>query len=93
MGLGTRTNIYAGVLKMKSEDDDDFGGYGTSQEVKVVLKVLGSGHRDISLVRPDLFIFSFCLFVPITLSCTFKFKSLSSPKSNDISNLANPRDI
>lgn len=49
MGRGTRTNIYAGVLKLKSEDDDDMGGY--SQEVKVVLKVLGSGHRDISLVR------------------------------------------
>uniref|UniRef100_A0A8B9JF73 Tyrosine-protein kinase n=1 Tax=Astyanax mexicanus TaxID=7994 RepID=A0A8B9JF73_ASTMX len=49
LGLGTRTNIYAGVLKMKSEDDDEFGGYGNSQEVKVVLKVLGSGHRDISL--------------------------------------------
>jgi len=49
LGRGTRTNIYAGVLKLKSEDDDDMGGY--SQEVKVVLKVLGSGHRDISLVR------------------------------------------
>uniref|UniRef100_A0A8C1UH22 Tyrosine-protein kinase JAK1 n=1 Tax=Cyprinus carpio TaxID=7962 RepID=A0A8C1UH22_CYPCA len=41
------TNIYAGILKLKTEDDDDMGGY--SQEVKVVLKVLGSGHRDISL--------------------------------------------
>ncbi len=49
LGRGTRTNIYAGVLKLKSEDDDDMGGY--SQEMKVVLKVLGSGHRDISLVR------------------------------------------
>ncbi|RXN35576.1 tyrosine- kinase JAK1 isoform X2 [Labeo rohita] len=47
LGRGTRTNIYAGILKLKSEDDDDMGGY--SQEVKVVLKVLGSGHRDISL--------------------------------------------
>lgn len=47
LGRGTRTNIYAGVLKLKSEDDDDMGGY--SQEMKVVLKVLGSGHRDISL--------------------------------------------
>lgn len=49
LGRGTRTNIYSGVLKLKSEDDDDMGGY--SQEVKVILKVLGSGHRDISLVR------------------------------------------
>uniref|UniRef100_A0A673JIF6 Tyrosine-protein kinase n=1 Tax=Sinocyclocheilus rhinocerous TaxID=307959 RepID=A0A673JIF6_9TELE len=47
LGRGTRTNIYAGVLKLKSEDDEDMGGY--SQEMKVVLKVLGSGHRDISL--------------------------------------------
>uniref|UniRef100_A0A8C2IFQ6 Tyrosine-protein kinase n=1 Tax=Cyprinus carpio TaxID=7962 RepID=A0A8C2IFQ6_CYPCA len=47
LGRGTRTNIYSGVLKLKSEDDDDMGGY--SQEVKVILKVLGSGHRDISL--------------------------------------------
>ncbi|KAJ8277917.1 hypothetical protein GJAV_G00081640 [Gymnothorax javanicus] len=44
LGRGTRTNIYAGVLNMNSEDDAD-----ASQEVKVVLKVLGSGHRDISL--------------------------------------------
>ncbi|CDR00042.1 unnamed protein product, partial [Oncorhynchus mykiss] len=48
LGLGTRTNIYAGVLKVKSEED---AGYYPSQELKVVLKVLGSGHRDISLVR------------------------------------------
>uniref|UniRef100_A0A8K9XDJ4 Tyrosine-protein kinase n=1 Tax=Oncorhynchus mykiss TaxID=8022 RepID=A0A8K9XDJ4_ONCMY len=46
LGLGTRTNIYAGVLKVKSEED---AGYYPSQELKVVLKVLGSGHRDISL--------------------------------------------
>uniref|UniRef100_A0A4W4EQ74 Tyrosine-protein kinase n=1 Tax=Electrophorus electricus TaxID=8005 RepID=A0A4W4EQ74_ELEEL len=49
LGLGTRTNIYAGVLKMKSEDEDDLASYCTSQEVKVVLKVLSPGHRDISL--------------------------------------------
>ncbi|KAJ8279078.1 hypothetical protein COCON_G00061440 [Conger conger] len=42
LGRGTRTNIYAGVLKMNNEDD-------ALQEVKVVLKVLGSSHRDISL--------------------------------------------
>ncbi|KAG9343419.1 hypothetical protein JZ751_013583 [Albula glossodonta] len=36
------------VLKVKSEDDED-DGYFSCQEVKVVLKVLGSSHRDISL--------------------------------------------
>ncbi|KAJ8409417.1 hypothetical protein AAFF_G00228180 [Aldrovandia affinis] len=49
MGRGTRTNIYAGLLKVKSEEDDDDDGYSAGQEVKVVLKVLGSSHRDISL--------------------------------------------
>ncbi|KAJ8392564.1 hypothetical protein AAFF_G00074420 [Aldrovandia affinis] len=47
LGTGTRTNIYAGLFNMKSEGDQD--DYGASQEVKVVLKVLGSDHRDISL--------------------------------------------
>ncbi|KAJ8270270.1 hypothetical protein GJAV_G00112360 [Gymnothorax javanicus] len=46
LGRGTKTDIYAGMLKVKSEEDD---GYNASQELKVVLKVLGSGHRDISL--------------------------------------------
>lgn len=49
LGPGTRTNIYAGVLKLKNEDDEEMGGY--TPEVKVVLKVLGLAHRDISLVR------------------------------------------
>ncbi|XP_072245203.1 tyrosine-protein kinase JAK1 [Leuresthes tenuis] len=48
LGLGTKTNIYAGTLKVKSVDDED-AGYTSFQEFKVVLKVLGSGHRDISL--------------------------------------------
>uniref|UniRef100_A0A7N8X2T7 Tyrosine-protein kinase n=1 Tax=Mastacembelus armatus TaxID=205130 RepID=A0A7N8X2T7_9TELE len=48
LGLGTRTNIYSGTLRVKSEEDEDVG-YSSFQEVKVVLKVLGSGHRDISL--------------------------------------------
>ncbi|KAF3690673.1 Tyrosine-protein kinase JAK1 [Channa argus] len=48
LGLGTRTNIYSGILKVKSEEEEDVG-YLSFQEVKVVLKVLGSGHRDISL--------------------------------------------
>ncbi|XP_041125613.1 tyrosine-protein kinase JAK1 [Polyodon spathula] len=47
LGQGTRTNIYAGILNYKNEDDND--GFYTGKEVKVVLKVLGSGHRDISL--------------------------------------------
>ncbi|TDH08790.1 hypothetical protein EPR50_G00101500 [Perca flavescens] len=48
LGRGTRTNIYSGTLRVKSEEDED-AGYSSFQEVKVVLKVLGSGHRDISL--------------------------------------------
>uniref|UniRef100_A0A8C6U7V4 Tyrosine-protein kinase n=1 Tax=Neogobius melanostomus TaxID=47308 RepID=A0A8C6U7V4_9GOBI len=48
LGQGTRTNIYSGMLKVKNDDDGD-AGYISFQEVKVVLKVLGSGHRDISL--------------------------------------------
>ncbi|XP_037626699.1 tyrosine-protein kinase JAK1 [Sebastes umbrosus] len=48
LGRGTKTNIHSGTLKVKSEEDED-AGYSSFQEVKVVLKVLGSGHRDISL--------------------------------------------
>uniref|UniRef100_A0A3Q1EEQ9 Tyrosine-protein kinase n=1 Tax=Acanthochromis polyacanthus TaxID=80966 RepID=A0A3Q1EEQ9_9TELE len=48
LGLGTKTNIYKGTLRVKNEEDED-AGYSSFQEVKVVLKVLGSGHRDISL--------------------------------------------
>nr|AMV91900.1 janus kinase 1 [Acanthogobius hasta] len=46
LGQGTRTNIYSGSLKVKSDED---GEYRSLQEMKVVLKVLGAGHRDISL--------------------------------------------
>ncbi|XP_049584455.1 tyrosine-protein kinase JAK1 [Syngnathus scovelli] len=46
LGRGTRTNIFSGMLRVKTDDD---AGYGSFQEYKVVLKVLGSGHRDISL--------------------------------------------
>nr|XP_046248296.1 tyrosine-protein kinase JAK1 [Scatophagus argus] len=49
LGLGTRTNIYSGTLRVKSEEEEEDAGYSSFQEVKVVLKVLGSGHRDISL--------------------------------------------
>lgn len=38
------------MLRVKSEEDED-AGFSSFQEFKVVLKVLGSGHRDISLVR------------------------------------------
>uniref|UniRef100_A0A3P9HEW3 Tyrosine-protein kinase n=1 Tax=Oryzias latipes TaxID=8090 RepID=A0A3P9HEW3_ORYLA len=48
LGTGTKTNIYSGNLRAKNEEDEDVG-YTSFQEVKVVLKVLGSGHRDISL--------------------------------------------
>lgn len=48
LGRGTKTNIYAGKLRVKNEEEED-AGYSSFQEVKVVLKVLGSGHRDISL--------------------------------------------
>ncbi|XP_023662197.1 tyrosine-protein kinase JAK1-like [Paramormyrops kingsleyae] len=48
LGRGTRTNIYAGIMKVKNEDDED-SGYCSYSETKVVLKVLGSSHRDISL--------------------------------------------
>ncbi|KAM9386359.1 tyrosine-protein kinase JAK1 [Pholidichthys leucotaenia] len=48
LGVGTKTNIYLGTLKVKGEEEEDVG-YISFQEVKVVLKVLGSGHRDISL--------------------------------------------
>ncbi|KAK7888989.1 hypothetical protein WMY93_024549 [Mugilogobius chulae] len=48
LGQGTRTNIYCGTLKVKNDDDGD-AEYISPQEMKVVLKVLGAGHRDISL--------------------------------------------
>ncbi|KAK6302349.1 hypothetical protein J4Q44_G00267040 [Coregonus suidteri] len=49
LGCGTRTNIYAGKLKIKSEEETDVWGSQTHHQVKVVLKVLGSQHRDISM--------------------------------------------
>lgn len=66
LGLGTRTNIYSGTLRVKSEEDEDVG-YSSFQEVKVVLKVLGSGHRDISLVR-----YIYRLFVHLHSIASFK---------------------
>uniref|UniRef100_A0AAR2L2N2 Tyrosine-protein kinase n=1 Tax=Pygocentrus nattereri TaxID=42514 RepID=A0AAR2L2N2_PYGNA len=48
LGRGTRTNIYSGKLKVRSEDDEGLPGFRNTEEVKVVLKVLGAGHKDIS---------------------------------------------
>ncbi|KAK7158820.1 hypothetical protein R3I94_005226 [Phoxinus phoxinus] len=45
LGQGTRTNIYAGKLKLRNEDD---GGVLDHGDVDVVLKVLGAGHNYIS---------------------------------------------
>ncbi|KAK2901348.1 hypothetical protein Q8A67_009463 [Cirrhinus molitorella] len=41
LGQGTRTNIYAGKLKLRNEDDE---GLSDSEMVEVVLKVLTAGH-------------------------------------------------
>ncbi|XP_048097869.1 tyrosine-protein kinase JAK1-like [Alosa alosa] len=47
LGRGTRTNIYAGKLRLRDEADYlDFAN--DHQEVKVVLKVLSAGQRDMS---------------------------------------------
>ncbi|KAI1892119.1 hypothetical protein AGOR_G00150680 [Albula goreensis] len=47
LGEGTKTNIFVGSLNVTSENDRE--NCHAPQEVKVVLKVLGSSHRDISL--------------------------------------------
>ncbi|OCT82596.1 hypothetical protein XELAEV_18025123mg [Xenopus laevis] len=47
LGRGTRTQIYAGKLNYK--DDNDSESYSTEKEIKVILKVLHPSHRDISL--------------------------------------------
>ncbi|RXN27686.1 tyrosine- kinase JAK1-like protein [Labeo rohita] len=41
LGQGTRTNIYAGKLKLRNEDDE---GSSDSEVVDVVLKMLAAGH-------------------------------------------------
>ncbi|XP_048018462.1 tyrosine-protein kinase JAK1-like [Megalobrama amblycephala] len=45
LGQGTHTNIYAGKLKLRNEDDEGFPGH---EVVDVVLKILGAGHNYIS---------------------------------------------
>ncbi|KAI4881330.1 hypothetical protein NFI96_029944 [Prochilodus magdalenae] len=47
-GQGTRTNVYSGKLKVRSDDDEGLPGLQSTEEVKVVLKVLGAGYKDIS---------------------------------------------
>ncbi|KAL0966810.1 hypothetical protein UPYG_G00300420 [Umbra pygmaea] len=49
LGCGTRTNIYAGRMKVKNEEEKRLCGSQSHLEVKVVLKVLCSQHRDISM--------------------------------------------
>uniref|UniRef100_A0A8C9SJD3 Tyrosine-protein kinase JAK1 n=1 Tax=Scleropages formosus TaxID=113540 RepID=A0A8C9SJD3_SCLFO len=49
LGRGTRTNIYVGTLKGKPEDGEEYNGYHFNQNMKVVLKVLDTSHRDISM--------------------------------------------
>ncbi|XP_062849853.1 tyrosine-protein kinase JAK1-like [Trichomycterus rosablanca] len=46
LGKGTRTNIYSGTLKIENDDDSLISFNNT--EVKVVIKVLGAGLKDIS---------------------------------------------
>ncbi|KAA0718881.1 Tyrosine-protein kinase JAK1 [Triplophysa tibetana] len=50
LGQGTHTNIYAGKLKLKNDDDGEFSG---CEEVSVVLKELVAGSKDISKVYED----------------------------------------
>ncbi|XP_059840371.1 tyrosine-protein kinase JAK1 [Hypanus sabinus] len=48
LGRGTRTNIYAGTLNYKDDDDENASLYHT-KDLRVVLKILDPSHRDISL--------------------------------------------
>ncbi|XP_077134328.1 tyrosine-protein kinase JAK1 [Ranitomeya variabilis] len=47
LGRGTRTQIYAGKLNYR--DDNDCEANGSEKDIKVILKVLDPSHRDISL--------------------------------------------
>uniref|UniRef100_A0A4W4FCG3 non-specific protein-tyrosine kinase n=1 Tax=Electrophorus electricus TaxID=8005 RepID=A0A4W4FCG3_ELEEL len=47
-GYRTRTNIYSGWLKMHNTADTGLVGTQSPEEVRVVLKVLGAGNKDIS---------------------------------------------
>ncbi|KAM9326984.1 tyrosine-protein kinase JAK1 [Gastrophryne carolinensis] len=47
MGRGTRTQIYAGKLSYRDDNDSEI--YESERDLKVILKVLDPSHRDISL--------------------------------------------
>ncbi|XP_017327064.1 tyrosine-protein kinase JAK1 [Ictalurus punctatus] len=46
LGKGTRTNIYSGMLRLKN-DEDNLISFNT-EDVPVVLKVIGAGLKDVS---------------------------------------------
>ncbi|TSL47703.1 Tyrosine-protein kinase JAK1 [Bagarius yarrelli] len=46
LGKGTHTNIYSGMLRLKS-DEDNLISFST-EDIPVVLKVIGAGHKDVS---------------------------------------------
>ncbi|KAK3567775.1 hypothetical protein QTP86_026462 [Hemibagrus guttatus] len=47
LGKGTHTNIYSGTLRLKSDEDNLISF--NSEDVPVVLKVIGAGHKDVSV--------------------------------------------
>lgn len=58
LGQGTHTNIYAGKLKLKNNDDE---GFTDCEEANVVLKELGAGHKDISVSNRHTYITQECV--------------------------------
>ncbi|XP_047215963.1 non-receptor tyrosine-protein kinase TYK2-like [Girardinichthys multiradiatus] len=50
LGRGTRTNIYAGRLLLREEENDEFNNnLSQSKGIRVVLKILDESHKDIAL--------------------------------------------
>uniref|UniRef100_A0A4W6BYG7 Tyrosine-protein kinase n=1 Tax=Lates calcarifer TaxID=8187 RepID=A0A4W6BYG7_LATCA len=53
LGRGTRTNIYAGRLRVRSRGDDDDdecnNNFSAGKGIRVVLKILEQSHKDIAL--------------------------------------------
>ncbi|XP_060729674.1 tyrosine-protein kinase JAK1-like [Tachysurus vachellii] len=47
LGKGTHTNIYSGTLTLKG-DEDNLISFST-EDIPVVLKVIGAGHKDVSV--------------------------------------------
>ncbi|KFO96305.1 Tyrosine-protein kinase JAK1, partial [Calypte anna] len=72
LGRGTRTQIYAGILNYK---DDENEGNQHEKEIKVLLKVLDPSHRDISLA------IQWLLFLPSS-QAFFETASLMSQVSH-----------